>query len=80
VIPLLVTLKFTKKQESTGEYFKSSGSLPAWAIGVSILATLISSITFWAYPGKGYASNWLLLVQGLMVPIVLVFFIGFVVP
>jgi SSS family solute:Na+ symporter len=80
VIPLLVTLKFTKKQNNTGEYFKASGALPAWAIGVSILATLISSITFLAYPGEGYASNWLLLVQGLMVPIVLVFFIGFVVP
>ena len=54
--------------------------MPSWAIGISILATLISSITFLAYPGEGYSSNWLLLVQGLMVPVVLFFFVGFIVP
>jgi solute:Na+ symporter, SSS family len=80
VIPLLVTLRFSKKQDSTSEYFKASGSLPSWAIGLSILATLISSVTFLAYPGEGFSSNWMLLVQGLMVPIVLVLFVGFIVP
>jgi solute:Na+ symporter, SSS family len=80
VIPLLVTLRFSKKQDNTSEYFKASGSLPAWAIGLSILATLISSVTFLAYPGEGFSSNWILLVQGLMVPIVLVLFVGFIVP
>jgi SSS family solute:Na+ symporter len=54
--------------------------LPSWAIGISILATLISSITFLAYPGEGYSSNWILLVQGLMVPVVLILFVGFIVP
>jgi len=38
---------------------------------MSILATLISSVTFLAYPGAGFKSNWILLVQGLMVPLVL---------
>ncbi|HSC39756.1 MAG TPA: hypothetical protein VLD19_17850, partial [Chitinophagaceae bacterium] len=33
-----------------------------------------------AYPGQGYSSNWILLVQGLMVPIVLVGMIWFIVP
>jgi SSS family solute:Na+ symporter len=47
---------------------------------MSILATLISSVTFLAYPGEGFSSNWILLVQGLMVPIVLVFLVRFVVP
>lgn len=71
---------FSKKQSNTENYFKASGSLPSWAIGMSILATLISSITFLAYPGEGYGSNWIRLVQGLMVPLVLVFVIWFVVP
>jgi SSS family solute:Na+ symporter len=44
------------------------------------LATLISSVTFLGYPGTGYSSNWILLVQGLMVPIVLVGTIWFIVP
>lgn len=79
-VPIFVTIKFSRKQHDTNEYFKAGGSLPSWAIGMSILATLISSVTFLAYPGEGYASNWILLVQGLMVPVVLVFFVGFVVP
>jgi solute:Na+ symporter, SSS family len=80
VVPVLVSLKFSKKQNTIKNYFTAGGSIPAWAIGMSILATLISSITFLAYPGEGFKSNWILLVQGLMVPVTLVFFIGFVVP
>jgi solute:Na+ symporter, SSS family len=80
IVPFAISLKFAGKQKDTKNYFTAKGSLPAWAIGMSILATLISSITFLAYPGEGFKSNWILLVQGLMVPITLVFFIGFIVP
>lgn len=80
VIPILISIRFSKKQTSINNFFKAGGSLPAWAVGMSILATLISSITFLAYPGEGFSSNWILLVQGLMVPVTLVFFIGFLIP
>ena len=80
VVFMWVGLSFSKKQTSTNKYFAGGGSIPAWAVGMSILATLISSITFLAYPGEGFASNWIRLVQGLMVPIVLIFLIWFVVP
>jgi SSS family solute:Na+ symporter len=80
IIPFIISLKYAKKQTNTKNYFIAGGTVPSWAIGLSILATLISSITFLAYPGEGYSSNWILLIQGLMVPLVLVVFIGFVVP
>ena len=80
MIPILISLKFSKNQNNIKKFFTAHGSIPAWAVGMSILATLISSITFLAYPGAGWSSNWILLVQGLMVPITLIFFIGFVVP
>ncbi|PTN09542.1 sodium:solute symporter [Mangrovibacterium marinum] len=80
VVSLGVGFWFSKRQKDTNNYFKAAGSIPSWAIGISILATLISSITFLAYPGEGYTSNWIRLVQGLMVPIVLVAIVGFVVP
>lgn len=80
VIPLLVSLRLSKNQTNTQNYFVAKGKVPTWVIGISILATLISSVTFLAYPGEGYKSNWILLVQGLMVPIVLVFIIRFLVP
>lgn len=80
VLSVGVGVYFAKRQKNTENYFKASGSLPSWAIGMSILATLISSVTFLAYPGEGYSSNWIRLVQGLMVPLVLVAIIGFIVP
>jgi len=79
-ISLYLGFRFSAKQTSTKSYFSANGKIPSWAIGMSILATLISSITFLAYPGEGYSSNWILLVQGLMVPIVLLLSIWFIVP
>lgn len=73
-------LRFAKKQKTTQSFFLAKGKIPSWAIGMSLLATLISSVTFLAYPGTGYSSNWILLVQGLMVPIVLLGVIWFIVP
>ena len=71
---------FARRQKDTSEYFAAGGHIPAWAVGMSIFATLISSVTFLAYPGAAYGGNWILLVQGLMVPIVLVALIGVIVP
>ncbi len=84
ILSLLVTLgvgvKYSGKNTNTQQYFAAGGNIPAWAIGMSIFATLISSVTFLAYPGEGYKSNWILLIQGFMVPVVLLFSIRFIVP
>ncbi|MHC4529760.1 MAG: sodium:solute symporter family transporter, partial [Planctomycetota bacterium] len=72
---------FARRQKSTDRYYTGGRNVPTWAIGLSMLATLISSVTFLAYPGEGYAeSSWIRLVQGLMVPIVLLCLIWFIVP
>jgi solute:Na+ symporter, SSS family len=71
---------FSRKQKTTENYYAGGRSVPAWAIGMSVLATLISSVTFLAYPAAGFKSDWTLLVQGLMVPIVLFVVIWFIVP
>jgi SSS family solute:Na+ symporter len=71
---------FARKQKTTDKYYTGGRSMPAWAVGISILATLISSITFLAYPGAGFQGKWILLVQGLMVPLVLVSLIWIIVP
>ena len=77
---LFLGLRFARKQATTEQFFLSKGNFPGWALGMSLLSTLISSVTFLGYPAQGFTSNWLLLVQGLMVPIVLVFAIGYIVP
>lgn len=88
IIIVLITLFFTiwvgtrssKRNGSSDQYFAGSKKIPSWAIGLSIFATLISSVTFLAYPSAAYKGNWILLVQGLMVPVVLVFLIWAIVP
>ncbi|MEO7309951.1 MAG: sodium:solute symporter [Chitinophagaceae bacterium] len=84
VIVLAITLflgfRFANKQNSTQTFFLAKGNFPAWALGLSLLSTLISSVTFLGYPAQGFTSNWILLVQGLMVPIVLMGTIWFIVP
>lgn len=72
--------RFSHRQKDTHTYFAAGGKIPAWAVGMSIFATLISSVTFLAYPGAAYEGNWILLVQGLMVPVILVLLIRYIVP
>lgn len=79
-VTLYLGFRFAKRQNTTENYFLSKGNFPSWALGLSLLSTLISSVTFLGYPAQGYTSNWILLVQGLMVPVVLVFTIWFIVP
>ncbi|MET0464009.1 MAG: sodium:solute symporter [Chitinophagaceae bacterium] len=79
-ITLFLGFRFAKRQKSTESFFLSKGHFPSWALGLSLLATLISSVTFLGYPAQGFTSNWILLVQGLMVPVVLVFVVWFIVP
>ena len=79
-VTLYLGLRYARKKQSTQSYFLAKGKVPAWAIGMSLLSSMISSVTFLAYPGEGYSSNWILLVPGLMVPVVLVGMIWFFVP
>jgi len=79
-ITLFLGFRFANKQNSTQTFFLAKGNFPSWALGLSLLSTLISSVTFLGYPAQGFTSNWILLVQGLMVPVVLLGTIWFIVP
>ncbi len=68
---ILIGLRFSRRQTSTEAYFVARRSVPGWAMGISLFATLISSVTFVAYPGSAYAGDWSLLVPGIMVVLVL---------
>lgn len=62
-----IGLWFARRQTTTETYFVARRAIPAWAMGLSMFATIISSITFIAYPGSAYAGNWNELVPGFMV-------------
>jgi SSS family solute:Na+ symporter len=63
---LAIGFAFARRQKATAKYFVAGRSLPWWAMGLSLLATIITSVTFIAYPGAAYAGNWSLLVPNLV--------------
>lgn len=59
-------------QQSTDDFFVGGRNLPAWAVGVSILASLLSTITYLGMPGEMFRTGVGFLTRQLGVPIVLV--------
>ncbi|MFA5689301.1 MAG: sodium:solute symporter [Kiritimatiellales bacterium] len=60
---------FSKKNTSTEEYFLGGRSFPGWAIGVSMIGTSISSVTFIAYPADAFKTTWVRFVPALAYPL-----------
>ena len=67
---LCLCLYFSRRQTTTETYFVAKRSVPGWAMGISLVATIITSVTFIAYPGAAYAGDWSLIVPGIMMVIV----------
>jgi SSS family solute:Na+ symporter len=67
-----IGIYFSRRQRTTEDYFIARGSIPGWAMGLSLLATIITSVTFIAYPGSAYAGDWSLLIPGFLFVLVLI--------
>ncbi|WP_349313642.1 sodium:solute symporter [Chitinophaga sp. MM2321] len=66
---ILVGLWFSRKNKSAAQFTTASGSIPGWALGLSLYATFLSSNTFLGVPGKSFGSNWNALVFSLSMPL-----------
>src|ERR1700754_5090755 len=75
-----IGMRFARRQTTTDEYFTANRSIPGWAMGLSLLATIITSVTFIAYPGSAYGGDWSLLVPGILFVGVLALIGGIIVP
>jgi len=73
-------LKLAKKNNTTEAYFVGNRSFPGWVIGLSILGTSISSITFLTIPGAAYTLDWRQLTANLTIPLVALVAIAFFIP
>lgn len=77
---ILFGASFYRKERSSEEYSTGGGTLPAWAIGLSIFATFVSSISFLALPGAAFLSNWNSFVFSLSIPVAMFMAIKFFIP
>ncbi|MBH0229426.1 sodium:solute symporter [Halobacillus yeomjeoni] len=71
---------FGKKQKSTKDYFLGGRSIPWWAIGLSVMATQASAITFIGAPGWGYEGGLTRMITFVNVPLAMAFLIATIVP
>ena len=47
-----------RRTRSADSYFLADRSMPGWVVGFSMMATLISSMTFLAIPGSTFKDDW----------------------
>ena len=55
---VLLGYYFMRREGDAEDFFKGGGRIPWWAAGISIYATMLSAITYMAYPAKAYATDW----------------------
>jgi SSS family solute:Na+ symporter len=60
---------FYHKETSVSDYIRGGGNIPSWVVGLSILSTYISSISYLGNPGMSYEHNWNPFVFDLAIPI-----------
>ncbi|WP_432799825.1 sodium:solute symporter [Poriferisphaera sp. WC338] len=73
-------LYFSKKNTDTEQYFVGGRSFGGWIIGLSLVGTSISSVTFLSFPADAYKTAWLRYIPSLMMPIAVVIAIFFFLP
>ncbi len=61
-----------RQQKSTDDFFVGGRNLPAWAVGISMLASLLSTITYLGMPGEMFRTGVAFLTRQLGVPLVLI--------
>ena len=71
---------FARRNRTTDDFFRGGRRVPWWAAGLSIFATMLSSITCMAIPARAFASDWELYLANsyvLLTPILLLVVLPF---
>ncbi len=71
---------FARKGQTTERFMTAGRSLPGWVVGMSIVGTYVSSISFLANPGKSYGGDWNAFVFALSLPLAAWIAVRFFVP
>jgi SSS family solute:Na+ symporter len=60
---------FARKGQTSDRFMAAGRSLPGWVVGMSIIGTFVSAISFIANPGKSFGGDWNPFVFGLSLPL-----------
>lgn len=72
-----VGLAVARKDQDEKEYFLGNRSMPAWAVAISIVATMLSAATFVSVPDNAFAGDlsYLILTAGGILAVIIVAFL-----
>ncbi len=65
----LMGVYFSRRNKDTERYFVGGRTFSGWVIGLSLVGTSISSVTFLAYPADAYKTSWLRFLPNLALPV-----------
>lgn len=68
---LVMGVIIARRNDSTDDFFVGGRSLPAWAVGISLIASLLSTITYLGTPGEMFRTGVGFLTRQLPLPLVL---------
>jgi solute:Na+ symporter, SSS family len=68
---LWMGFRIARQQRSADDFFVGGRNLPAWAVGISIFASLLSTITYLGMPGEMFRTGVAFLTRQLPIPLVL---------
>jgi SSS family transporter len=78
---VLIGFIFSKRENTTEDFFLGGRRVPWWAAGLSIFGTQLSAITFMAIPAKVYATDWVYILGNvcivLVAPLVVFYYLPF---
>ena len=77
---ILFGMYFRKRSNTSDGFMIASGRLPGWAVGLSMLGTFVSSITFLAYPGQAYNLNWDTMMFSFTLPLAAIVAVHYFIP
>lgn len=66
---IVMGIYFSRKNKNTEEYFVGGRSYGGWVIGISLVGTYISSITFVSFPADAYKTSWIRFLPNFTLPL-----------
>ena len=66
---VVMGIYFSRENKNTEEYFVGGRSFSGWIIGLSLVGTSISSVTFLAYPADAFKTSWIRYVPNFALPL-----------
>lgn len=80
LVLVVMGLYFSRRENSTDDYFIGGRRVPWWAAGMSIYGTLLSAISFLATPATTYKGNWIYSVSNVLILLVALIVVHFYLP